>query len=58
MKRDELKGAPLMLATGQGLPPDPNEPPVGELEAWCAYHGIEYVKGSGAPPAPGEARPE
>jgi hypothetical protein len=57
MKREELKGAPLMLATGQGLPPDPNEPPKGDLAAWCAYHGIAYVRGPEAPPAPVEGRP-
>ncbi len=54
MKRDDIKGAPLILATGRGLPPDPNEPPKGDLAAWAAYHGIEYVNRAEEPPAPGE----
>ncbi|MEA5392124.1 hypothetical protein VB738_12730 [Cyanobium gracile UHCC 0139] len=46
MTRDELKGAPLMLSTGRGLPPDPNEPDIkDDLAAWCAYHGIKYGRG-------------
>jgi hypothetical protein len=41
MDREELKGSPLMLGTGRGLPPDPKEPdPKAGLAAWCAYHGI------------------
>jgi hypothetical protein len=55
MNRDELKGSPMVLATGRGLPPDPNEPDIGDLAAWCAYHGIEYTKG--ADPGPAVAEP-
>ena len=46
MSREELKGSPLMLATGGGLPPDPNEPQ--DLQDWCAYHGIPITDGGAA----------
>lgn len=46
VNRDDLKGAPLTLTTNRGLPPDPNEP--NDLEAWCAYHGVELQTGPAA----------
>ncbi|MCP9901919.1 hypothetical protein KBZ12_11080 [Cyanobium sp. Cruz CV13-4-11] len=44
-----LKGSPLTLSTNTGCPADPDEP--NNLEAWCAYHGIELHTGTvaGAP---------